>query len=313
MKLVISNLQKHERLLKEEVTLLDIKEAKEARTQSLEHFTKMSAADRSSKYLALKSRMSPPLYDDRLDFLQERTVPDCGTWLFRDADFSKWASPSEHKTAWFWLHGIPGAGKTYLASSIVERVRRQGRALFAFVSHTSNPSGGLLARSVLLSLIFQAAEDDREFQSALVEFNERELRGNTGQAAIVLQKYLTGAGLTYIVIDGLDEMGQLERQILLQRLDELAKDCEDLRVLVCSRDEHDISKILNEKAASVRVDERNSGSIQVYIDHRCKTWMDDRQFVPEVRREFDELISPLSAKANGKFTCISTRDDRLLY
>ncbi|KAL1897946.1 hypothetical protein Sste5346_003798 [Sporothrix stenoceras] len=51
-------------------------------------------------------------------------------------------------------------------------------------------------------------------------------------------------GPTYIVMDGLDEMDEDERQILLWQLGDLAKHCEDLRLLISSRAEDDISRAL---------------------------------------------------------------------
>lgn len=296
---MIENLEKHSRLMHNEVTILDITEAREARLRSAIYFTQAETYQQHQKYQSLKSRVSPNLHDDRLDQLRNRCVPDCGTWLFRDENFCEWLNDSENTVVWLWLHGIPGAGKTYLTAAAIDHIKDQHRTLFVFATHAKE--NGLSALSILQSLIFQAAEDDQDFQSILVESKEREIRGNTSYAVGLLETFLMTAGPIYIIIDGLDEMEECERQILLQQLEDTSKSCRDLRILISSRAEDDISRVLQHKATSIRVDDKNSGGIQTYVDHRCKAWIAAQSFNRETRLEVLGFISPLSAKANGKF------------
>ncbi|RSL44831.1 hypothetical protein CEP53_011049 [Fusarium sp. AF-6] len=296
---VIDNFQKHSNLLRSEVTVLDIQQAREDRLRSSEHFSRAEAFQELQKYLGLKSRLSPSMYDDRLDWLRNRRTSGCATWLFQDEKFCEWLDTSKSTVVWIWLQGIPGAGKTYLTAAAIEHTREHHRALFAFATHANNSS--LSAFSILQSLLFQAAEDDKDFQTLLVESQERELRGNTGYIVGLMKTFLATSGSTFIIIDGLDEMEECERQILLHRLTELSKECKDLRLLISSRSEDDISRRLEDKATTIRVNDRNSGSIQIYVDRRCEDWMASRHFNPATRKELLQFISPLSAKANGMF------------
>ncbi|KAF7555032.1 hypothetical protein G7Z17_g2472 [Cylindrodendrum hubeiense] len=296
---VLSNLEKHSLLMRSEVTFLDIKEAREARIQSSKHFTQAEGFQERQKYNGLKSRVTPNLYDDRLDWLRNRCVSGCDTWLFRDEEFCEWLDNSKNTIVWLWLQGIPGAGKTYLTAKAIDYTREQHRTLFAFAAYLNK--GSLCALSIIQSLIFQAAEDDRDFQSLLVESKERELQGNTGYVVGLLKTFLLTAGPTYIIIDGLDEMEEFERQILLHQLNELSKECEDLRLLISSRAEDDIDRMLQHKATRIRVDIRNSGSIQAYVNRRCQDWVINHQLNPDTKSELLGLLSPLSAKANGMF------------
>ncbi|KAH7150359.1 hypothetical protein B0J13DRAFT_549979 [Dactylonectria estremocensis] len=296
---VLDNFEKHSSLLRSEVTLLDIKEAREDRLRSSEHFSKTETFQELQKYLGLKSRLSPSMYDDRLDWLRNRSVSGCATWLFRDEKFCEWLDTSKSTVVWLWLQGIPGAGKTYLTAAAIEHTRERHRTLFAFAAHANKSS--LSAFSILQSLMFQAAEDDEDFQALLVESKERELRGNTGYVVGLLKTFLVTSGSIYIIVDGLDEIEECERQIFLHRLNELSKECGDLRLLISSRSEDDISRKLQDKATSIRVDDMNSGSIQTYVDRRCQDWMASRHFNPDTKGELLEFISPLSANANGMF------------
>lgn len=298
LRLVIDNFQKHANLLRSEVTYLDIVEAKADRDRSSEQIKKEDAFRELQKYLGLKSRLSPIMHDDRLDWLRNRTMPVCATWLLDDDTFCEWLDTSQSTIVCLWLQGIPGAGKTYLAAAAIEYTKAQHRTLFAFATHPNSSSTSAL--SILQSLLFQAAEDEKDFQTLIVESQERELRGNTGHIVGLLKKFLVASGFTYIIIDGLDEMEECERQILLCRLKELSQECKDMRLLISSRPEDDISKRLQAEATMIRVDERNSGSIQIYVDRRCQDWMYSRSFDPVTKRELLQFISPLSAKAKGK-------------
>ncbi len=294
--IVVNNLRRYSKLTTTEENLVGIDKAREARNQSYNHFAHEAQLTRQ-KYLALQARVSPELYDRRLGFLRDRCVPKCAEWLLRHETFTNWLDVRNTTLPSLWLQGIPGAGKTYLTATVIDHVRERHRTLFALVTHMNTTS--LTALSVIQSLLFQAAEDDRELQLILVETKERELHGNTKYVAGLLKNFLLTAGAYYIIIDGLDEMEEVERGILLTNLAEVSKDCVYLRLLICSRAEDDISERL-ERKTSIRVNEKNHGSIQIYIDHRTRRLLARRQFDLDTQSELFSLISPLSAKANGK-------------
>jgi Cdc6-like AAA superfamily ATPase len=302
VQLVLKSINTHAELVRNEATVLDIQEAREARVQTMAKFAKMDTVEERQKFQLLKERVSPEMYDGKLDWVLNRSVANCARWLFRDKCFLEWLDISNRVVAWFWLQGIPGAGKTYLSAAAIDYIRtKQERVLFAFVSHVNCKVSTAL--SVIQSLIFQAAEDDQDFQSLLVESKERELRGSTGHACHLLENFLkTSQGPTYIVIDGLDEMDECERQILLQQLDRLSETSENLRLLISSRAEDDISQALDKKATSAKVHDRNYGSIQNYIDHRSQAWVSCHAFDPNTKSEILSLLSPLSVNARGEIT-----------
>ena len=295
---VASKLDKHSALVRAEVTVIDLKEALEARTEASAHFAETRVSEQLQRYHNLKSRISPDLYDDRLHWLRNESVADCANWIFRHGSFSEWLDVLDKTNNWLWIKGIPGAGKTYLCAAVIEYVKGQHQVLFAFVSHANKTS--LKALSVIQSFIFQVAEDDEDFRCLLIESKERELCGNTGYVVELLKGFLKTAEPTYIIVDGLDEMEECERQILLQRLDELSTGCSNLRPLICSRAEADISKVLEDKAKYIRVHDMNSGSIQKYVDCKSKAWMASCHFGSKIESELLGLLSPLAANAKGK-------------
>jgi hypothetical protein len=294
---VVGNLKSHAHLMREEVTLVDIKEAQVARIRALAHFTETHEFQETQKFQGFKARINPPLYEERLDWLCNRSHIDGTKWLLRDQTFTHWLEISKRDSIWLWLQGIPGAGKTFLAAAAIKHGKKNHRTIFVFASHANQ--NGLTALSVIQSLIFQAVIDDKNLQTVLVESNERDLKSNTLYASDLLKSLVVSAGPTYIVIDGLDEIEENERQILLQKLETIVKDCNELKILICSRTEDDITKALGQKAKSIRVDQKNLGSIQGYINTRSQEWMDNCNFDFETESEVRSLLSPLSAHAKG--------------
>jgi hypothetical protein len=117
----------------------------------------------------------------------------------------------------------------------------------------------------------------------------------------LLTTLLITAGPVFIIIDGLDEMDEIERPRLLYCLLELSNSCEEAKILVSSRIEDDIHAVLHGKTVEIRVDSRNAGSIQAFINRRVKEWFLSREFLPGARTEIEDLLAPLSSKANGMY------------
>jgi hypothetical protein len=173
--------------------------------------------------------------------------------------------------------------------------------LFAFLSykHSSNTS----TISILHSLIFQLVIEDKNLQSVLCnkfQSNRRDLKSNTGFARETFLALLKCTGSTYIIIDGLDEIAELERQMTLHQLLDILKDCDETKLLISSRHEDDMARILKDDAQTIRVDHKNAGCIQAYITRRTQKWLGNFNFDEQACSEIRALLFPLAAKAKGK-------------
>ena len=143
-----------------------------------------------------------------------------------------------------------------------------------------------------------ASEDD-DLRTVLCQSSREDLKTNTDSAASLLIMLLACAGPVYIIIDGLDEIDELERGKLMRHLLTLATDSENTKILVSSRPEDDIAKSLDEKAIQIRIDHRNAGSIQSFINSHTQTWYQERGFSLEAQTEISSLLAPLAAKSKG--------------
>ncbi|RSL98170.1 hypothetical protein CDV31_012704 [Fusarium ambrosium] len=299
IKVVTKHISRHRELMRTEVRLEEIRAADEARQRELEHFAKAEEAAIKQEYFTLRAHVSPKTYDDELYRYHEAVCEGTGKWLFRDQSFKDWEDQSKPSTRILWLKGIPGAGKTLLASSVIRHTQKLNHlTLFAFPSYKDS---GTTALSIFHSLIFQLASDSLTLQTELRQSSHKHLRNSLEEAADLLRSLLEIAGVVHVVIDGVDEIDPVERSKLLRELFKLVDACQNCRILLSSRAEDDISTALRGKVTEIKVDQRNAGSIQRFVSHWMRDWFDQRRFIPEVRHEIEGWAAPLASKAKGMF------------
>ncbi|KAI0096658.1 hypothetical protein GGR51DRAFT_568277 [Nemania sp. FL0031] len=296
---IIKQIAEHALLIRNEVSVAEITKAGEAREKSLAHFNQVQEFQELQRFQGLRTRLDSPQYGERLDWLRNRVHKGSSKWLLKDQVFQEWLDISKKETTWLWIQGIPGSGKTYLAAAAVDEAVIRHQTLFVFASY--NNQNSTTALSITRSFIFQIAAGSHILQAMVVGFSERDLESNGKKALELLQTLLNTSAGTYIIVDGLDEIEESERRILLQRLDDLTGSCNELKILICSRPKDDIVKALGEKSKSLRVDKRNMASIQGFVDHRAEEWIAHQDFDQNAAFEISSLLSPLAARANGMF------------
>lgn len=181
----------------------------------------------------------------------------------------------------------------------MEETRKVGKSLFAFLSYTHASSTRAL--SIFHSLIFQLASEDDDLQTIVCESSREVLKTNVEVAANLFAKLLACAGMVYVVVDGLDEIKELERGLFLKHLLAIVQDAEYLRVCISSRPEADLKTYLVDKAETVRVDTQNAGSIQKFVNHQTQKWLYDRSASPAAADMIQRLLAPLAWKSKGGF------------
>ena len=109
--IVVNNIERLTTMMRDEVTLQHIKEEYELRARSLAHFDQETEFQELQKFETLRTRVSPLIYDQRLDWLLNRSCQGSAEWLVSDESFLKWLDASNPTVRLLWLRGIPGAGK----------------------------------------------------------------------------------------------------------------------------------------------------------------------------------------------------------
>ncbi|KAL4809144.1 hypothetical protein BDV18DRAFT_151222 [Aspergillus unguis] len=269
------------------------------RLKELQHFKDTERSRRQQEYNAIRANVNPTTYDDRLDGYHSHVCEGTGKWLLEDSVFKRWLDPADQTTRVLWIQGIPGAGKTFLAGAAVDEARAHGHTAFAFLRHDS--SSGTRALTVLNSLIFQLAGHQEDLQAAVIHLPLGHIKSDLKAGEALLKSLLDCTGTAYLVIDGIDETDEIERQHLLRTMCNLAQQCPDMRILLSSRQEADIQSILEPVSTSIRVDERNKESIKAFVDARRTELFNSSQFPETDRDEITSAFSHIPSKAKGMF------------
>jgi hypothetical protein len=169
------------------------------------------------------------------------SVPNTGEWILKEEQYQEWRSGAKKV---LWMRGSAGIGKTFLAQTAVNDLAnsalgdRNARAYFFFREEQD------ILRSWIDSvfcLVTQIAEQDSKYceqvaaeisSAAGVEdpwktfFSER--FPQTSEGAIY-------DGHAWLVLDGIDEMKEMERGYLIAVLGQIVKQDLNIHVLITSR------------------------------------------------------------------------------
>jgi hypothetical protein len=146
--------------------------------------------------------------------------------------------------------------------------------LFAFLRHNNEAHGSAL--KILHSLIFQLLLDNRTLWPVMHEAyisKYRQIMSSLEFTKGLFSDLINDSGPTFIIIDGMDEITEIERRLLLKALSSLLETCENVKLLVSSRGERDISVLLGNRVPSVRVDHENTQDIEAYVRRETDKWL----------------------------------------
>ena len=181
-------------------------------------------------------------------------------------------------------------------------MRSSGKTiLFAFLSFQHQETTTVV--SVIHSLIFQLLYKHQHLRPALIKAYENdytELQSYVEYNQQLLTDLLHCIEAPYIVIDGLDEIAEKERHFLLKRLLQVSNQCPELKVLISSREEKDISTSLHLKALSLQIRQKNAGDIKRYFDDKVKDWLDSLDIEDDTYLSLEDLVQSIPSKAEGQ-------------
>lgn len=121
IKIVASHIQRHTMLLRNEVRLEHIQEEYGFRQRAFEHFEKAELSHQRQEYQSIRTSIAPRTYEERLQYLDDRTCHEAGMWLPKHATFRSWIDTKDTTVSNIWLQGIPGSGKKLLEIAIRHR------------------------------------------------------------------------------------------------------------------------------------------------------------------------------------------------
>jgi len=220
--------------------------------------------------------------------------------MFRSQEWTDWLRA---RTRCVWIHGIPGAGKTILASHMIEGIKNHLKAAtlekYGFVyyycsfTHKQNEVAPFL-RWTINKLCRQA----KSIPTCLNELYEQGGTPSLEDLLSIMEAILQDFDRVYLVIDAIDE--SLEpRDELLDVLHNLASDprFERIKLLATSREYNGIKEIMEPISAPISMMNPLLGEdIRLYTqsklsnNHKFKHWPSDL---------LAEVLETLSTNAKG--------------
>ncbi|KAH6895917.1 hypothetical protein B0T10DRAFT_603504 [Thelonectria olida] len=215
--------------------------------------------------------------------------PETGKWFLAEDPIRDWMDSDIPDFPILWVHGKKGAGKTIIASLLIEHLienygdRRKCSYFYCRESHQSLKEPRVFA--IKKSLLRQMVAHNRDLLPTLYEkrMNSHHILADEKTANTLLDLFCDINMNQFIVIDGLDELTETDRRSLLKQLEAMVAKCEEddhpekIRVMILSTDSSAIRERLAQKDKDChRVGEyqiRRSSSekdIQIYVSKRVE-------------------------------------------
>jgi ankyrin repeat domain-containing protein 50 len=178
--------------------------------------------------------------------------PGSNHWILELSAFEAWKRTPGHT---FWLHGIPGAGKTIICSTIIDHIaafcKTRPQTQMAYYYFDFNDESLLRLGTFLQSIILQLSRQSGGLPDPVRSLyeqcdNGREMPGD-GPLVSTLFDLLMEDKQTFIIIDALDECPKVERERFYQLITErIGHPPGRYNFLLTSRKEADIEEAMTE-------------------------------------------------------------------
>ena len=207
-------------------------------------------ADESRRLRDLQCWLRAPNVENDQRFFSgiRAEYPGTGRWLLDNSTFKDWFQPlCCILPPLLWLNGIPGAGKTILASLVVEEVQNLSTTpivLYFYCKHGDNERDNFISmgRSLLSQLLAQ--NRDILLPYYFDKFSKSPEAVLVTQATIeeLLDIAIRNCPIVYIVIDGIDECPRKERDTVTAWFRQLVEslpstNSDQIRCLFVSQDD----------------------------------------------------------------------------
>jgi hypothetical protein len=153
---ILRKLAQHQKLLMQQVTVIDVIEAREWRTNHEEEVTRHERLTRKDWVHDSISwlKVAGELRDDELERLIEKRQEGTCEWIFKNSRFQAWKNDS-HGEPVLWVKGIPGAGKTILSTYIIRCMQQEAGFTTAYHICNSYTIGKNLRGEIMRSIAAQ--------------------------------------------------------------------------------------------------------------------------------------------------------------
>lgn len=237
----IDDFRTHSKNVDKEAGLSHMIEAADSRAVILANQKQLERAKKQNIHRQILEAI--PSVDTELKHkkLQSLRYPGTGSWIFEDGTFREWRNSAQ--SSMMCCHGIPGCGKTVLASTIIDELQAtspKSQVIYYYCDYSDKRTlqidrivGTLLKQFFLDGLVPEEIE-------AHIPHNCVEGRQILGARELIdLMRFVVkSSSTTFVILDGLDECEKEIRQQMIDMFCHLSKPKDVvLKTLILCRDE----------------------------------------------------------------------------
>ncbi|KAL4755848.1 Pfs, NACHT and Ankyrin domain protein [Aspergillus foveolatus] len=247
-----------------------------------------------------------------------RRQPGTGQWLLESAEFSAWMGSSQNLV---FCSGMPGAGKTFLGSLVVDHLTEQfcssGNYEAAIVCiycdyrTQEEQHAELVLRNLAKQLLLQVRGPVPDVTERLyLKYTGGRLRPTVHELLRHCSQLLALFKTSFVVIDGLDEHDVVERRDLLHYIFQLYQSTLRLKIFATSRPIPEIKEeFISRGAAEIEI-QASGQDIAVYLQakmHRLPSW------ALRVPGLFEDTVNSITRASQGMFLLVHLLFESLLH
>lgn len=242
--------------------------------------------------------LSPVPFSRHHEAHSESRISTTGQWLFDHTRYREWDVASS--STFLLLHGVPGSGKTALASAVVDHFLRQnsrqpssiGLAYFYCSKNASEPERSdpdEILRSLLRQLTFPRDQQRTVHEAITAEYERRKVEAKLdgfdiprlrGPECLKLAVDILGQDPAVLIVDAVDEIQEPRRHELMNALEQLVIQCTSVvKVFITSRNE---SRLLESVPEAHRICVNsidNRSDMEIFVHHRLNCAIQSRRLL----------------------------------
>ncbi|KAJ6538461.1 ankyrin repeat-containing domain protein [Mycena vulgaris] len=227
--------------------------------------------------------------------------PGTGRWLLEDDLFKAWKSGTGKV---LWCPGMPGAGKTVLASVVVDHLRANmdSQSTGVAVLYLNHKETEVHSPSNLLAGVWRQLVLQKPISSAVhqlyAKHREPRTRPSLEEIHAVLCSTISEHSEVFIIIDALDEYPEQQRNVLLRRLSVLGS---AVSLMVTSRLHIKINNVFANRVVETLEIRATEDDIRRYVDGQIAQSLRLSKHIKDCPGLREEIETTLVRGSDGMF------------